>query len=477
MSDYGRLMVVDDDIDSLTPVCDLLSRYGYLVAGYTSGRDALREMKGQSFDLLLTDLVMPEMDGITLLREALEIDPFLIGIIVTGRGTIQSAVKAMKIGAFDYVLKPLNLDMLRQILYRAMGVRRLREAENKYRSIFENAVGGIYQMSTERRYVTANIALARILGYATTEELVRGITDIGNQVHVNPDRYTELVCLIKEQRGITGFESEIYRKDGTKIWISENAHAVHDTAGKTLFYEGTIEDITERKRAEEELKRSREQLRNLSAHLQSAREKERMYIAREIHDELGQMLTALKLDVSWLNSKLPGDQKALLLKTKSMAVLIDDAVRTVQRISAELRPGLLDDLGLSDAIEWQIGEFEKRSGIRCELTVSPEEILLDQERSTAIYRILQEALTNVARHAEATDVRVRLEHIGDRIELMVMDNGKGITDEEMSRTRSFGLIGLRERAHLLGGEVRIKCLKGGGTKVLAIIPCKEEQLL
>lgn len=474
MSDYGRLMVVDDDIDSLTPICDLLSNYGYLVAGYTSGKDALEEMKDQNFDLLLTDLVMPEMDGITLLREALEIDPFILGIIITGKGTIQSAVKAMKVGAFDYVLKPIDLGMLKQILFRAMEVRRLREAENKYRSIFENAVGGIYQMSPEGKYITANTALARILGYESPDDLTRNISIIGSQLHVQPDRHAEFIRLIHENNGISGFESEVYRNDGKKIWISENAHAVHDVNGKILYYEGTIEDITERKHAEDQLRSSREQLRNLSAHLQSAREKERMYIAREIHDELGQMLTALKLDISLLNSKIPKDQKTLLAKTKSMSDLIDNAVKTVQRISAELRPGLLDDLGLAAAIEWQLGEFQTRSGIHCKLKVNSEEIILDQDCSTAIYRILQEALTNIARHANATNVKVSLRRIADKIELMVTDNGKGITEEEISGTKSFGLIGIRERAHLLGGEVKIIGIRGEGTTVRANIPCKEE---
>jgi signal transduction histidine kinase len=204
------------------------------------------------------------------------------------------------------------------------------------------------------------------------------------------------------------------------------------------------------------------------------REKERMYIAREIHDELGQMLTALKLDISLLNSKIPKDQKTLLAKTKSMSDLIDNAVKTVQRISAELRPGLLDDLGLAAAIEWQLGEFQTRSGIHCKLKVNSEEIILDQDCSTAIYRILQEALTNIARHANATTVKVSLRRIADKIELMVTDNGKGITEEEISGTKSFGLIGIRERAHLLGGEVKIIGIRGEGTTVRANIPCKEE---
>jgi PAS domain S-box-containing protein len=475
MCESGRLMVVDDNIESLTPVCDLLSKYGYLVAGYTSGMHALNELKEQTFELLLTDLIMPEMDGITLLQSAWEIDPHLIGIIITGKGSIQSAVEAMKIGAFDYMLKPLNYEMLRQILSRAMGVRRLREAEKKYRSIFENSIGGICQINPAGKYITANNALSRIFGYQSPDDLITNLTDIRTQLYVDPGRREKFIRLIQNNNVVSGFESQVYRKDGSTIWIAESAVGIHNARGELLYYEGIVEDITERKNAEKELKSSREQLRNLSAHLQSAIEKERMYIAREIHDELGQMLTALKMDVCWLNSKIPRDQKLLLEKTKSMSYLVDSAARTVQRISTELRPGLLDDLGLAAAIEWQAGEFEKRTGIKCELNQNSEDIAVGQDISTALYRILQETLTNIARHADATMVKVVLKETADTIELSVTDNGKGIAEDRVSSPQSFGLIGIRERVHILKGEVKITGMRDKGTTVKVSIPFLKEQ--
>ena len=465
----GRLLIVDDEVESITPVCDFLSQCGYMVAGYTSGAEALGAMKKRTFDLLLTDLVMPEMDGIMLLRAALEIDPNLIGIIITGKGTIQTAVQAMKDGAFDYVLKPLNLKMLAQILSRAISVRRLRESERKYRSIFDNAIGGIYQTKPEGRCITANLAFARILGYTSPDELIKNLVDMG-QLYVKSGRRLEFIRFMQKNAVVTGFESQVYRKDGTKIWVSENAVAVCDSSGKLLYYEGIVEDITLRKKAEEELRSSREQLRSLSAYLQSTREKERMYIAREIHDELGQMLTALKMDISWLNSKIPKDQKSLLVKTKSMLDLVDTAVKTVQKISTELRPGLLDDLGLAAAIEWQIGEFQRRTGIICELDLGFEDIIFEQDVSTAIYRILQEALTNIVRHADATKVKISCKETADMIKIKVIDNGKGITEEQITNPQSFGLIGIRERVHLLEGEVEIIGIPDKGTTVIVRIP-------
>jgi signal transduction histidine kinase len=226
----------------------------------------------------------------------------------------------------------------------------------------------------------------------------------------------------------------------------------------------------ERKRAEDKLSLSYERLRNLARHLQSIREEERTCIAREIHDELGQALTALKMDMSWLSNRLAEDKRLLFEKTKSMLNLIDVTLKAVKRISTELRPGLLDDLGLAAAIEWQAEEFQNRTGCKCELTIDPKDIVLDDDRSTAIFRIFQEALTNVARHADATMVKASLIEKADKLELRVEDNGCGITLEQISDPRSFGLIGIRERVHPWGGEVKIKGVRNSGTTVTVTVP-------
>lgn len=229
-------------------------------------------------------------------------------------------------------------------------------------------------------------------------------------------------------------------------------------------------EIAEHKRSEEELKQSRERLRDLASHLQTIREKEGSRIAREIHDELGQALTALKMDIHWVGQRLSKDQQLLLEKAKSMSKLIDTTIHSVQRISSELRPGLLDDLGLSAAIEWQAKEFQNRTNIQCKIISIPEEIILDRATSTAIFRIFQETLTNIARHANATIVEVMLKQKSGTIELAVHDNGKGITEKEISDSRSFGLIGMQERAHSLGGYLTIRGARNKGTNVEVFIP-------
>ena len=230
------------------------------------------------------------------------------------------------------------------------------------------------------------------------------------------------------------------------------------------------QEITERIRAEEELKQSQEQLRDLASHLQLIREEEGSRIAREIHDELGQALTALKMDAHWLGLRLSSHQQVLVDKIKSMSMIIDTTVQAVRRISSELRPGLLDDLGLTAAIEWQAHEFCSRAGLQCSIRSEPEDIILDQSRSIALFRIFQEALTNIARHAHATRVEVILKENTDTVEMEVRDNGEGITAEQLAASRSFGILGIRERVHSLGGELRISGAPDRGTTVHVSLP-------
>jgi len=230
-----------------------------------------------------------------------------------------------------------------------------------------------------------------------------------------------------------------------------------------------ISTVIKRKRAEEELKATQEKLRNLSTHLQSVSEKERATIAREIHDELAQALTALQIDLYWLGERIPAGEENLIQKINSMSDIVETVIQSTQRISTELRPVLLDTLGLSAAIEWQVEEFQKRTGIQCEVVIDSADIDLDPDRSTAIFRILQESLTNVARHADATEVWVGFNRHSDKHILEVVDNGKGITQDQISGSMAFGLIGMRERIRPWGGEFNISGAKGKGTTVTATI--------
>ncbi len=210
--------------------------------------------------------------------------------------------------------------------------------------------------------------------------------------------------------------------------------------------------IAERLQVEEHLHRSRAQFRDLSGHLQRVREEERARIARDIHDDLGQCLTTIKLDLAILYRETPEQAAVVRRKVREMSQLVDGTIHSVRRIISELRPRLLDDLGLTAAIEWQTADFQKRTGIPVSLSVYPREIILDRDRSTVLFRVLQEALLNVVRHAAATAVSVSLTDIDGNVEFEVRDNGRGITTEETGHRTSFGLLGIRERAESLRGD-------------------------
>jgi len=231
-----------------------------------------------------------------------------------------------------------------------------------------------------------------------------------------------------------------------------------------------IREIADRKLAEEHLRKSEENLRALAAHLQSVREEEWTRIAREIHDELGQSLTGLKMDLTWVVNRLPGDQRVLAERMKSMFGLIDGTIQSVRKIASRLRPEVLDQLGLTAAIGWHAGDFRKRTGIRCKLSLPSDTLILDHERSTAAFRIFQELLTNVARHANATRIDVAMRVDSGALVLTVEDNGRGIAESAIEDSKSLGLLGMRERVLPFGGAIEIAGARDKGTKVRVCIP-------
>jgi len=259
------------------------------------------------------------------------------------------------------------------------------------------------------------------------------------------------------------------RKDGQEIICRMKASRIGEQLREKRIVV-TYEDITAERKAQEDLERSREELRNLSIHLQSVREEESTRVARKIHDELGQSLTALQMDMSWLTSRLPANNESIRKKTRSMSDLVDSTIESVHKITTELRPSLLDDLGLPAAIEWQAADFQKRSGIRCQAQIHCSDSVIDKELATTIFRIFQETLTNIARHSKATQCKVSLAGTETELCLEVTDNGIGITPWQVDDPRSFGMIGMRERAHLWGGTVHVRNAKPSGTKVRVLIP-------
>ena len=265
-------------------------------------------------------------------------------------------------------------------------------------------------------------------------------------------------------------EVPILKSDGSVRTVLWNSATILAPDGKTpMAMIGQGLDITERRQFEESLRESSERIREYAAHLEKIREEERTGIARELHDQLGQALTAVKMD---LTSMYHGLAKGQVVKPEKVAAtirLIDATTDDVRRISSELRPGVLDDLGFVAAMEWQLQQFQERTGIGCELT-APDGPDLGQDRSTALYRIFQELLTNVARHAAAKTVCVTFERDNSRYLLTVADDGCGMAEEVANRATSLGFTGIRERLGPFGGSLTVDAAPGQGTRVTIAIP-------
>jgi PAS domain S-box-containing protein len=363
--------------------------------------------------------------------------------------------------------QPLYYDgIVEDVTERKRAEEALTESEARFRAVFENAGIGIALVDLQGHPVASNPALQKMLGYNAHELAQMAFTEFTHpdDAQADWDLFMEMLGGKRDQYQL---EKRFYRKDGQIVWGQLVASLVRNQNGEPQYIVGMVEDITERKQAEEELLRSFEQLRALADRLQKVREEERTRVAREIHDELGQALTAIKIDLSSVIRELPEGRKQ---RSESIMKLVDQTIQSVRRISTELRPGVLDALGLVAAVEWAAEEFQTRTGMKCRLDLPQDDMVIDQERATALFRIFQETLTNVARHASATEVNVRLAKEDGDLTLEVRDNGKGIGAEQLSFGSSLGILGMRERALLLGGEFTISGAPGNGTTVRVRIP-------
>jgi PAS domain S-box-containing protein len=284
---------------------------------------------------------------------------------------------------------------------------------------------------------------------------------------------------LSQRRSAHTWEIRLQPRHGDPLCAAITTAVVCDAHGQPVALRWLLRDITEQKAAQEKalqaeqaLQRSREELRALATHLQNQQEEERCRLAREIHDELGQALTVLKIDAAWLRKHWRTRNTRSQQRLHDLSALLDGLVSSVRRIGTELHPSILDDLGLTAAIDWQLQEMHKRTGLSYELTLAEEEVTLEPAHATAIFRIFQEALTNVVRHPSARKVAVRLVQEPNALVLEVADDGKGITPEQRAARRPLGILSMRERAHLLGGEVTIEGKPGEGCIVTLHMPYK-----
>jgi two-component system sensor histidine kinase UhpB len=318
---------------------------------------------------------------------------------------------------------------------------------------------------TPGNFILVNNTACKKLGYKKNELLQMNLFSLCNKTFEK-----EIVNIFDKliDYGEINFDIPLMTKENKNLLFEMNAVIIEDDGKQLIIFSGR--EPVGRKRMEDKLIQTTEQLRNLSSHLQSVREEERTNIAREIHDELGQVLTVLKIQVTLLSKELKKDQFNLRERLESVARLLEETVESVQRITSELRPGILDELGLVPAIEWQAQEFNNRTNIDIEYNLPKEEIILDQSKATAVFRIFQEALTNIARHANASKVKIDLEQSDGNLKLKVTDNGKGITQNQINNPKSFGILGMKERALVFGGTVTIKSTMDIGSIVELGIP-------
>ena len=454
-----RVLLVEDYEDDALLLLRELRRGGYdpvyeRVDTAGAMESALDE---REWDLVIADHSMPAFSSsaaLELLRGKGFADlPF---IIVSGQIGEQVAVEAMKAGAQDYLMKD-NLARLNTAIERELRdaeVRReRRRAEEKYRNIFENAVEGIFQSTVDGRFVTANPALARMFGYDSPEDLLGNVSNIAEQLYVDPERRSEFNRLVQRDGFVLGFEVQIQRKDGGTMWASASARAIRDADGRFVGYEGTVEDITQRKQAEQALR--------------EIREAERRRIARELHDVVLQDLTYAMQSLR-VTLRTPAEARRDE-ETGSQIEALKRAVGGLRDAIYELRLESAQEQPLSRTL-YAIVELNRQMAPERALELVVDEgfpASISGPASLEVARIVQEALANVRRHSEARRATVTLGTTGDEVLVEVEDDGRGFEPEELA---GMGLTGMRERASALGGELDVEGERGVGTRVLLRVP-------
>jgi PAS domain S-box-containing protein len=428
-------------------------------------------------------------------------------------GEISYGDKGSPQGIYSVRIFPLSRNFLgvafEDITNRKLAERTLQESEERFRLLVQGVQEyAIFQLDPRGYVVSWNAGAERLKGYASEEIIGKHFSIFYPTEDVMRDK-PQGVLERAEQDGQSEDEGWRIRKGGSRFWANVVVTALRDSKGSLVGFAKLTRDMTERRqkeetltkakkelelrveqraavltrvnqelrteiaereRAEAQLRTSLDQLRALAARLQTVREEERTSMAREIHDELGQACTAIKMDLALIRRRLTKKQSQLRAKVDSSVQLVDDMIATLRRIASELRPRTLDDLGLPAALESQAQEFESRSGIPCSVTLPHEPLTLDPDSSTAVFRIFQESLTNVARHAHATRVEARLERAHDRLVFQVSDNGRGFDRQEVSARESLGLLGMQERALMLNGNLKIEGVPGTGTTMTLTIP-------
>ena len=470
------ILIVEDEPAVARALQSYLNHFGYSVAGIVdNGEEALRLVAAARPGLALMDIeIQGAMDGFEL-AEQFRDDYDIPVIFLTGRSDDQTLERVRQSESFGYLLKPYKPEELKASVELAL-IRhghevQLKRIEHSFSAAIRVTGDAILLAGDNGTVTFLNHAAERLTGWPVRKALGHKLEEVFRLVG-DSDAITRLFRAAHQ--GAFVHEATLLTAAGREVPIEVNVSSFQDgvrgASGSVLVFR----DITERKQFEAQLKKSQAELRQLALHLELAREAERTRIAREIHDELGQILTGFKFDLAWLDKRLSAQSEAdhapLLEKVRAMTDLLGSMVQSVRRIAAELRPGVLDDLGLAAAVEWQAAEFQKHTGIKAQVRLALSERELPQAIATALFRVLQESLTNVARHAQARCVRVHLRDEDGQIVLEVSDDGRGSTETELEKPGAFGLLGMRERIAPLRGRCEIIGTPQQGTVVRVRVP-------
>lgn len=588
------VLVVDDRQENLRLMQSILGADGYQVELATDGVTALQKCKALAPNLILLDVLMPDMDGYEVCRQLKEDEAarHIPVIFLTALNEAVDVAKGFALGAVDFVHKPISVPVLlaRVRMHLAQYGQR-RSLEGMFQDVIEFAPDAFVLADMEGTVVRVNTQAERLFGYSRHElvglpvemlipaplrssqvanrkayaekahslkmgasvpclrkdgtvfpgdinlsplhthhgsllmVVVRDVTErqqredlaqeaaryarslievspdplimidtLGNITDVNiaaeritglgredmtgskaasiftePQRLHEAFRQVIDKGHLHDYRMTMQHVSGKLTEVMCNANVYRNQQGEVIGIFASARDMTESRRIQQEILESRQRVRELAAQSEAVREEEKKHIAREVHDELGQVLTALRMDLSFLGMQSGAQDPALMAKLQGMKGLVDRAIQGVRNVASSLRPAALD-MGLQAAIDWLCAEFTRRTQIPCALHADASAIDLDEVRAMAIFRIVQESLTNVARYAQASQIDITMERRGSLLCLEVRDNGRGFDPAEVGKRKSYGLLGMRERAIVLGGKVKIVSAPGQGTRVNVRIP-------
>jgi PAS domain S-box-containing protein len=476
-----RVLVVEDSPADFELIRIILGRTGWTVeAERVSDEAAMRvALAMHPWDIVIADYHLPNFSGREALALTLQPGTEIPCIMVSGAIGEDAAVAAMQAGAYDCINKN-SLTRLPPAVERCLAAaatgrekrrteRALQHSVHELTTLVEACPLPIIGLDRDAKVTRWNPAAERVFGFKSEDALGRFLPIIGPEQR---EDFLRAHSLVLEGEGQLEIEARRVRADGETIDVAVAVAAMRDADGQAIGTIALHTDISQRKLAERDLRESQDILRKLSAHTDQAIEAERARIARDIHDQIGGTLTALRTELDGLRKRVVSDLD-LSARAARMDRLVDETMKAGISISRALRPSILD-YGIFPALEWQAKDFQQRTGVKCQVACNDPEMTLGLEQSTTILRLFQEALTNIAKHARAHSVHAELFANAQSVTFEVRDDGRGLTPEQLAKPASFGLRGMMERARALGGWVDVSGAPGKGTTVMASFPRKRQ---